>query len=46
VEDYEETLQDLVQVNILQPNDAFILKTWGKVKQMLKDYEGILQNSD
>jgi hypothetical protein len=39
-------LQDLDWVNIFQQNDAFILKTWGKVKQMLKDYEGVLQNLD
>jgi hypothetical protein len=42
LEDYERTLQDLDRANILQPNDAFILKTQGNMKQMLYDYETTL----
>jgi hypothetical protein len=42
VEDYEGVVQDFDQVDILGPNDAFILKTQGNMKQMLYDYETTL----
>jgi hypothetical protein len=32
VEDYEGVVQDFDQVDILGPNDAFILKTQGYMK--------------
>jgi hypothetical protein len=34
LEDYEGALQDFDQVDILEPNDAFILKIRKEVKQM------------
>jgi len=46
LKDYERVLQNLDQVEILKPNDAFILKMWGDMKQMLYDYEITLQDLD
>jgi hypothetical protein len=46
VEDYEGVVQDFDQVDILGPNDAFILKTQGYMKWMVEDYEGTLQDLD
>jgi hypothetical protein len=35
----KEPLSDLDKANGLQPNDAFILKTHGDLKNMLNDHE-------
>lgn len=32
------------KVNVLEPNDPFTSKYQGKVKQMLKDYQGTLED--
>jgi hypothetical protein len=37
-------LEDLKKVNVLEPNDPFTLKYQGKVKQILKDYQGTLED--
>jgi hypothetical protein len=41
LDDYHKTLKDLDKVN-----NAFILKTHGKVKRMLNDYHETLQDLD
>jgi hypothetical protein len=37
-------LSDLDKANGLQPNDAFILKIHGNLKNMLNDHEGALKD--
>lgn len=44
--DSKKTLQDLNKVDILEPNNAFILSTRGDVKKRLYDYQRVLQNLD
>jgi hypothetical protein len=46
LEDYEGALLDLDDVDILEPDDAFVLKARGGVKRMLEDYEGALLDLD
>jgi hypothetical protein len=44
LDDYHKTLKDLDKVNVLKINNAFTLKTHGKVKRMLNDYHETLQD--
>jgi len=46
LDDYHKTLKDLDKVNIFKINNAFILKTHGKIKRMLNDYHETLQDLD
>jgi tetratricopeptide (TPR) repeat protein len=38
---YEKTFKDLDNVHILEPNNAFTLKTCGTLKYLLHDYQGV-----
>jgi hypothetical protein len=39
-------LEDLDKVDVLEPNNAFTLRSHGKVKHMLDDHQGALDNFD
>jgi tetratricopeptide (TPR) repeat protein len=39
-------LNDLDKADVLEPNDAFTLRSRGDVKKMLKDYQGALNDLD
>jgi tetratricopeptide (TPR) repeat protein len=39
-------LEDLDEVDVLEPNNAFTLQSHGIVKNMLKDYQGALEDLD
>ncbi len=38
---YERAFKDLDKVHVLEPNNAFALKTRGNIKYMLHDYQGV-----
>jgi len=42
----KEPCKTLQKVDILQPNNAFILMSRGNVKKMLHDYQGSLEDFD
>jgi len=42
--DYQGTLENVDKVDILQPNNAFILRTRAKVKKMLDEYQKALED--
>jgi len=42
--DYQRTLEDLDKVDVLEPNNAFTLRSRGNVKRMLKEYQGALED--
>jgi tetratricopeptide (TPR) repeat protein len=46
LEDYQGTLEDLDKANVLEPNNAFFLRSCGEVKRNLKDYQGALEDLD
>jgi hypothetical protein len=46
LEDCQGTLEDLNKVNILEPNNTFILQNHGHVKRMLDDCQGALEDMD
>jgi len=46
LKDYQGALEDFDKVNVLEPNNAFILQIRGDVKKMLKDYQGALEDLD
>jgi tetratricopeptide (TPR) repeat protein len=39
-------LEDLDKADVLEPNNAFTLKSRGDVKYMLKEYQGALEDLD
>jgi len=39
-------LEDLEKADVFEPNDAFILRSHGNVKKMLKEYQGTLEDLD
>jgi tetratricopeptide (TPR) repeat protein len=45
-EKYQGTLEDLDNVDVFEPNNAFTLRSHGKVKHMLDDHQGALDNFD
>jgi regulator of sirC expression with transglutaminase-like and TPR domain len=46
LDDYQGALEDLEQVDVLEPNNASSLRTRGNVKRMLKAYQGALETID
>jgi tetratricopeptide (TPR) repeat protein len=46
LKDYQGALEDLDKADVLEPNDAFTLRSRGDVKIMLKDYQGALEDLD
>ncbi|KAH8962719.1 hypothetical protein BDL97_05G115300 [Sphagnum fallax] len=44
LKDYQGALEDLNKADVLEPNDAFTLRSRGDVKGMLKDYKGALED--
>jgi tetratricopeptide (TPR) repeat protein len=44
--DYQRALEDFNKVNVLEPNNAIILRRCGNVKRMLTDYQGTLEDLD
>jgi hypothetical protein len=44
--DYQGALEDLDKVDVLEPNNAFTLKTRADVKRMLHDHLGALEDLD
>ncbi len=46
LQDYQRTLEDLDKVNVLEPNNAFVLSNREDVKNMLQDYQGALEDLD
>jgi hypothetical protein len=41
-----ENIKDLDKADVLEPNNAFTLRTRGTVKNMLDDYQGTLEDLD
>jgi len=39
-------LKDLNKADVLEPNNAFTLRSCGDVKKMLKEYQGALEDLD
>jgi len=46
LDDYEGALEDLDKADVLDPNNAFTLRTRGHVKYYLDDYQGALEIMD
>ncbi|KAH8947331.1 hypothetical protein BDL97_11G035200 [Sphagnum fallax] len=46
LKEYQGALEDLDKADVLEPNNAFTLKTRGDVKRMLKEYPGALEDLD
>ncbi len=44
MKDYQIALEDFHKVDVLKPNNAFILNSHGNVKNILKDYQGTLED--
>jgi len=44
LKEYQWALEDLNEVHVLEPNNAFTLIARGQVKKMLKDYQGALED--
>jgi serine/threonine protein kinase len=44
--DYQGALEDLDKADVLEPNNAFILRNRGRVKYMMNDYQGALEDLD
>jgi len=39
-------LEDFDEVDVLEPNNAIILQSYGAIKMMLHDYQGALEDLD
>jgi tetratricopeptide (TPR) repeat protein len=46
LKNYQGALNDLDKADVLEPNNAFTLRSRGDVKKMLKNYEGALNDLD
>jgi tetratricopeptide (TPR) repeat protein len=46
LKEYQRSLEDLDEADVLEPNNAFTLRTRGNVKRMLKEYRGTLEDLD
>jgi tetratricopeptide (TPR) repeat protein len=46
LKDYQGALNDFDKVDVLEPNNAFTLRSRGNVKRMLKDYQAALNDFD
>jgi tetratricopeptide (TPR) repeat protein len=46
LEDFQRALEDLDKVDVLEPNNAFILQSHGHVKKMLDNCQGALEDMD
>jgi tetratricopeptide (TPR) repeat protein len=46
LDDYQGALEDLNKAHVLEPNNAFTLRTRGRVKRMFHDYQGPLEDLD
>jgi tetratricopeptide (TPR) repeat protein len=46
LKDYQGSLQDFDRANVLEPHNAFTLRTRGNIKFMLRDFQGALANLD
>jgi hypothetical protein len=46
LKDYQGALKDLHKVDVLEPNNAFTLRSHGDVKRKLEDCQGTLKNFD